>query len=117
MPKRFGRKPKGPEVVAYGSFLSNARDTLAMANDAEVSFDETLSAARGLAEKIELIHAGKVEVRPPVAVADLDMFAEGAGTIIALGEKATASLTQLESSSRSAQTQGAYSGTGTEPKT
>jgi hypothetical protein len=106
MGKRFGKKPKGPEVIAFGDFISGAKETLAMANVPETSFDATLSAARGLAKQIKNIHAGKVEIQPPVSVADLDMFAQGAGTIIALGEKATASLSQLETSSHSAQAEG-----------
>lgn len=116
MGKHFGRKPKGPEVIASSDFIASAQEKLALADDATSSFNETITAARSLAGQIERIRKGKLEVRPPIALVDLDSFAQSAGTIIALGEKATQSLTQAAEVHQGAQSEAAFTGTGDLPK-
>ena len=113
---RFGRREQKPEVITLGQFVDSANESLGHADDADASLEDTVSAAKALAKRINMVREGKLEVRPPIAIADLDTFDQRAATIISLGEKASLSLVEAEGANRGAEAEPAFTGTGDLPK-
>jgi hypothetical protein len=107
-----GKGRRRAKTMTLGSFEAFANECLGKADEPEITLGDTVDAAKALSSKIGDIKEGRLEVKPPLSLEDINSYEGRAQTIISVGEKASQALIETEAPHQAAAEDKSASGVG-----